>query len=161
MTNKKMFAMPLAEARKYLLLTTITSFDDSGITIKKSQIIANTSNLSNSTKELLAATPCTFEPSSSTKGSMSEEHYNNSNDDEKEDAHTAPSCHNSDLYNRINALNDKDHNSEDTKHHVVPNKERERCLTSKLHNNENPFFKKGDRKQNLIIVLLNHRDVFD
>ena len=121
MTNKKLFVMPFAVARKDLLVTTITNFYDSGITIKKHQIIENASNPSNTTKELLAASSCTFEPCSSTEGSMSEEHYNKSNDDGKEDVHTPPSCNTYDLYNRIDALNDKRHNSVDTKHHAQSN----------------------------------------
>ena len=92
---------------------------------------------------------------------MRKEDYNNSNDNGKEDAHTPPSYHNSDLYNRINGFNDKHHNSAYTKHHAVSNQERERYQTSKLNLNENPLLQKEDRKQNLMNVLLKLWDVLD
>ena len=154
-TNKKMFAMPLAVARKGLLVTTITSFHDSGITITKNQIIANASNPSNGTKELLIASPCTFEPSSPIEGSLNEEQYENSNDDGNEDALTPPSYQSSYSHNRIDAIHERLHNSADNKHpkhHAVSNQEKERYRTSKLHLNENPLLQEGDRKEKLVNV---------
>ena len=155
-TNKKLFAMPLVVARKDLFVTTITNFHDSGITIKKNQIVANASIPSNSTKELLAASPCTSEPSSTVGGSLSEEQCKNSNDDGNEDAHTPPSYHSSYSHNRIDAINDKHHSPADTKHHAVPNQEKEKYLTSKLHLDDNPLLQEGDRKEKLMNVLLRH-----
>ena len=113
--------MPLAVAGNDLLVTTITNFHDSGITIKKNQIIANASNPSNSTKELLAASPTTSKPSSPIEESLNEEQNENSNDDGNEDPRTPPSYHSSYSHNRIDAINDKHHNSADTKHHSVSN----------------------------------------
>ena len=98
--------MPLAVARKYLLVTAITNFYESGVTIKKTHI-ANASNPSNSTKELRSASPYTFESSPPANVSLSEQHCNNTKDGRKEDDHTPPLSHNPALKIRINALNEK------------------------------------------------------
>ena len=61
----------------------------------------------------------------------------------------------------INGLNNKCPNSADSKHHDVHIAERSAYLKSKFKIDQNPLWKKSDRKQRLLKILLQHWDVFD
>ena len=135
--SKKLFMMPLTVARKDFLVTTIINTLDSGVTIKRNQIVAEASNPSRDINEILSFT------------------------DHSESSTTQKTSQDSKLNHHINALNIKHQNSSDSKHHDVPIAERSAYLKSKLKLDQNPLLEEGDRKQKLLKILLQHWDVFD
>ena len=135
--SKKLFMMPLTVARKDFLVTTIINTLDSGVTIKRNQIVAEASNPSRDINEILSFT------------------------DHSESSTTQKTSQDSKLNHHINALNIKHQNSSDSKHHDVPIAERSAYLKSKLKLDQNPLLEEGDRKQKLLNILLQHWDVFD
>ena len=134
---KKLFMMPLTMARKDFLVTTIINTLDSGVTIKRNQIVAEASNPSRDINEMLSFT------------------------DHSESSTTQKTSQDSKSNHHINALNIKHQNSSDSKHHDVPIAERSAYLKSKLKLDQNPLLEEGDRKQKLLKILLQHWDVFD
>ena len=135
--SKKLFMMPLTVARKDFLVTTIINTLDSGVTIKRNQIVAEASNPSRDINEILSFT------------------------DHSESSTTQKTSQDSKSNRHINALNIKHQNSSDSKHHDVPIAERSAYLKSKLKLDQNPLLEEGDRKQKLLNILLQHWDVFD
>ena len=135
--SKKLFMMPLTVARKDFLVTTIINTLDSGVTIKRNQIVAEASNPSRDINEMLSFT------------------------DHSESSTTQKTSQDSKSNHHINALNIKHQNSSDSKHHDVPIAERSAYLKSKLKLDQNPLLEEGDRKQKLLNILLQHWDVFD
>ena len=135
--SKKLFMMPLTVARKDFLVTTIINTLDSGVTIKRNQIVAEASNPSRDINEMLSFT------------------------DHSESSTTQKTSQDSKSNHHINALNIKHQNSSDSKHHDVPIAERSAYLKSKLKLDQNPLLEEGDRKQKLLKILLQHWDVFD
>ena len=135
--SKKLFMMPLTVARKDFLVITIINTLDSGVTIKRNQIVAEASNPSRDINEILSFT------------------------DHSESSTTQKTSQDSKLNHHINALNIKHQNSSDSKHHDVPIAERSAYLKSKLKLDQNPLLEEGDRKQKLLNILLQHWDVFD
>ena len=118
------------KARKDFLVTTIMNNLDSGIIIKRNQIVAQASNPSKDIKEILSSTDRSH---SSTA---------------QETAEDSKSKH------HIDALNDKRQDSADTKHHDVPIAERSSYFKLKLKIDQNPLLEEGARKQRLLKILL-------
>ena len=135
--TKKLFMIPLTVARKDFLVTTIINTLDSGITIKRNQIVAQASNPSKDINEILT----------------SAEHSQSS--DTQETSQDSKSKH------HIDTINNRHQHSADSKHHDVPIAERSAYLKSKLKIDQNPLLEEGDRKQRLLKILLQHWDVFD
>ena len=127
----------LTVIRKDVLVTTTIKTLDSGVTIKRNQIVAQASNLSKDINEVF----------SSTNHSQSSASQKTSQDLK--------------LKHHIDALNDKRQNSADSKRHDVSIAERSAYLKSKLKIDQNPLLEEGDRKQRLLKILFQHRDAFD
>ena len=135
--TKKLFMIPLTVARKDFLVTTIINTLDSGITIKRNQIVAQASNPSKDINEIL--TSAEHSQSSATQETSQD---------------SKPKHH-------IDTINNRHQHSADSKHHDVPISERSAYLKSKLKIDQNPLLEEGDRKQRLLKILLQHWDVFD
>ena len=135
--TKKLFMIPLTVARKDFLVTTIINTLDSGITIKRNQIVAQASNPSKDIDEILSST------------------------DHSQSSATQEAAQDSKPKHHIDALNNKRQHSADSKHHDVPIAERSAYLKSKLKIDQNPLLEEDDRKQRLLKILLQHWDVFD
>ena len=135
--TKKLFMIPFTVARQKFLVTTIINTLDSGITIKRNQIVSQASNPTKDINKILASSD--HSPSSATQESTQD----------------------SKPKHLVDALNNKRQHSADSKHHDVPIAERSTYLKSKLKLDQNPLLEEGDRKQRLLEVLLQHWDDFD
>ena len=118
--------IPLTVARKDFLVTTIINTLDSGITIKRNQIVAQASNPSKDINEIL--TSAEHSQSSATQ---------ETSQDSKSKHH-------------IDTINNRQQHSADSKHHDVPIAERSAYLKSKLKIDQNPLLEEGDKKQRLL-----------
>ena len=105
--------MPLTVARKDFLVTTIINTLDSGVTIKRNQIVAQASNPSRDINEILSFT------------------------DHSESSTTQETSQDSKSKHHIETINNRHQHSADSKHHDVPIAERSAYLKSKLKIDQN------------------------
>ena len=129
--------IPLTVARKDFLVTTIINTLDSGVTIRRNQIVAQASNPSRDINEILSFT------------------------DHSQSSATQETSQDSKLNHHINTLNIKHQKICGLKYHNVLIAERSAYLKSKLILDQNPLLEEGDRKQKLLKNLFQHWDVFD
>ena len=117
--------IPLTVARKEFLVATIINTLDSGITVRRNQIVVQASNPSKDINEILSSI------------------------DHSQSSATQETAQGSKPKHHIDALNNKRKHSADSKYHDVPIAERSEYLKSKLKIDKIHYWKKATEKKDL------------